>query len=263
LGLAGRDACAYVDGVSGLDPIIIGEILASAGCALLLVNTAQGDAPDPWAARRRRMMQEQFTRPDRRITNSQVLAALSAIPRHEFVPEEQRPFAYEDRALPIGCGQTISQPYIVGLMSELLAPRPTDRVLEIGTGSGYQTAILSALVGEVFTVEIVPALATRAALALKNRGCTNVHLRQGDGYQGWPEAAPFDAIIVTCAPEAVPPPLVEQLKADGRMIIPIGPLEDQRLVLLHKQDRRLETITVLPVRFVPMTGEAERGQSRS
>lgn len=203
------------------------------------------------------MVREQLTGPGRDITNARVLTAMGKVPRHELVPEAQRPLAYEDRPLPIGYGQTISQPYIVAFMTEKLEPRPADRVLEIGTGSGYQAAVLSELVKEVYTIEIIEPLARRAAADLKRLSCTNVHVRAGDGYQGWPETAPFDAIIVTCAPERVPQPLVEQLKDGGRMIIPVGPPGEQDLVLLRKQAGRLERRTVLPVRFVPMTGETQ------
>jgi protein-L-isoaspartate(D-aspartate) O-methyltransferase len=160
--------------------------------------------------------------------------------------------------LPIGYDQTISQPYIVAFMTGQLDPQPMDRVLEIGTGSGYQAAVLAQLVAEVYTIEIVEALAQRAEADLKRLGYTNIHVRAGDGCQGWPEAAPFDAIIVTCAPEKVPPPLVEQLKDGGRMIIPVGPMGDQELVLLRKRGEQLEQRAVLSVRFVPMTGGAQR-----
>jgi protein-L-isoaspartate(D-aspartate) O-methyltransferase len=159
--------------------------------------------------------------------------------------------------LPIGHGQTISQPYIVAFMTERLEPKSTDRVLEIGTGSGYQAAVLSPLVAGVYTIEIVEALAERAKADLTRLGYTNVSVRAGDGYKGWSEAAPFDAVIVTCAPEKVPQPLVEQLKDGGRMIIPVGPIWDQELILLRKQGERLEKCAVLPVRFVPMTGEVQ------
>jgi protein-L-isoaspartate(D-aspartate) O-methyltransferase len=187
-----------------------------------------------------------------------VLEVMGQVPRHEFVPAELRPHAYEDRPLPIGYGQTISQPYIVAFMTEQLDPRPTDRVLEIGTGSGYQAAVLSGLVAEVYTIEIVEPLAERAAADLRRLCCTNVQVRAGDGYRGWPEKQPFDAVIVTCAPESVPAPLVEQLADTGRMIIPVGPAWDQQLILLRKENGRLEQAAVLPVRFVPMTGAAER-----
>jgi protein-L-isoaspartate(D-aspartate) O-methyltransferase len=174
------------------------------------------------------------------------------------VPKDLRDHAYDDGPLPIGFGQTISQPYVVAFMTQKLEPQPSDRVLEVGTGSGYQAAVLAGLVKEVYSIEIVPELAKRAEADLQRLGYKNVHVRAGDGYKGWPEAAPFDAIIVTCAPEDVPNPLISQLKDGGRMIIPVGPRSDQQLVLLRKQGDRLEQRAVLPVRFVPMTGEAER-----
>jgi protein-L-isoaspartate(D-aspartate) O-methyltransferase len=210
------------------------------------------------SAERRRMVQEQLSGSGRGITNALVLAAMSKVPRHEFIPAELQPRAYDDRALPIGYDQTISQPYIVAFMTEQLDPQPTDRVLEIGTGSGYQAAVLAELSGEVYTVEIIEPLAQRAVADLKRLGYTNIQVRARDGYQGWPEAAPFDAIIVTCAPEQVPQSLVDQLRDGGRMIIPVGPLGDQELVLLHKQGGQLEQRAVLPVRFVPMTSGAQR-----
>ncbi len=202
------------------------------------------------------MIREQLVGAGRNITNARVLAVMEKIPRHEFVPPEFQFRAYEDRALPIGYDQTISQPYIVAFMTEQLDPQPTDRVLEIGTGSGYQAAVLAQLVAEVYTIEIIEPLAQRAEADLKRLGYTNIRVRAGDGSRGWPEAAPFDAIIVTCAPEKVPPPLVEQLRDGGRMIIPVGPMGDQELVLLHKRGEQLEQHSVLSVRFVPMTGSA-------
>ena len=205
---------------------------------------------------RRRMVAEQLASPNRDITNSLVLAAMGKVARHEFVPERSRALAYWDQPLPIGYDQTISQPYIVAFMTEKLEPKTKDRVLEIGTGSGYQAAILAELVGEVYTIEIVRELADQAAATLKRLGYTNVHVRAGDGYKGWPEAAPFDAVIVTCAPEDVPQPLIDQLKEGGRMIIPVGPAGNQQLVLLRKRGEKLERKAVLPVRFVPMTGQA-------
>ena len=194
---------------------------------------------------------------DRGIKDPRVLAAMREIPRHEFVPEESRQSAYEDRPLGIGFGQTISQPYIVAFMTEQLAPKPGDRILEVGTGSGYQAAILSKMVAEVFSIEIVPQLAESAAATLKKLNLQNVQTKAGDGYKGWPEYAPFDAIIVTCAPDHVPNPLVKQLKEGGRMIVPVGDVGEQSLYLLEKRDGKVERTSVLPVRFVPMTGEAQ------
>ena len=215
-------------------------------------------AEDPFAIPRRRMVAEQLAGPGRNISNALVLAAMGKVPRHEFVPERLHSQAYLDCPLPIGHDQTISQPFIVAFMTEQLEPKPTDKVLEIGTGSGYQAAVLAELVAKVYTIEIIDDLAKRAAADLKRLGYTNVYVRAGDGYKGWPEAAPFDAIIVTCAPEKVPPPLVEQLKGGGRMIVPVGPTWDQELVLLRKQGVKLERRAVLPVRFVPMTGQSQR-----
>jgi protein-L-isoaspartate(D-aspartate) O-methyltransferase len=180
------------------------------------------------------------------------------VPRHEFVPVAQRALAYEDGPLPIGHGQTISQPYVVAFMTAALEPKAKDRVLEIGTGSGYQAAVLSGLVAEVFSLEFVAPLARRAKADLKRLGYGNVRVRAGDGHLGWPSAAPFDAIIVTCAPEAVPQPLVDQLKVGGRMIVPVGPTGGvQELYLLRRLPTGLETQAVLPVRFVPMVGNAK------
>jgi protein-L-isoaspartate(D-aspartate) O-methyltransferase len=194
----------------------------------------------------------------RGIQDERVLAAMRAVPRHEFVPAELRDRAYDDRPLPIGHGQTISQPYIVAFMTEALRVQPTDRVLEIGTGSGYQAAVLGKLAAKVYSIEIVEPLAERARADLARLGFTNVHVRAGDGYRGWPEAAPFDAVVVTCAPEHVPQPLVEQLQEGGRMIIPVGYAYGQRLYLVEKRAGKVEQRAVLPVMFVPMTGESQR-----
>jgi protein-L-isoaspartate(D-aspartate) O-methyltransferase len=209
-------------------------------------------------AMRRQMVETQLSARGDGIRDPRVLAAMGKVPRQEFVPPDLRHLAYADSPLPIGHQQTISQPYVVAFMTEKLQPRPGDRVLEIGTGSGYQAAVLSGLVKELYSIEIVPELAKRATSDLKRLGYDNVHVRAGDGFKGWPEAAPFDAIIVTCAPEAVPDPLVVQLKDGGRMIIPVGRNGAQELILLRKQAGKLEQRAVLPVRFVPMTGEAQR-----
>ena len=203
---------------------------------------------------RLRMVERQLAAVGRDIRDPRVLEAMRKVPRHKFVPERLRGLAYGDTPLSIGHGQTISQPYIVAFMTEKLEPAPTDRVLEIGTGSGYQAAVLAELVKEVYTIEIVEPLANQAREVLENLGYKNVHVRVGDGYRGWPEKAPFDAIIVTCAPDAIPKPLVEQLKDGGRMIIPVGRrgrLQD--LVLLEKREGRIRQRKVLPVQFVPMT----------
>ena len=213
---------------------------------------------DPRTEARMKMIREQLIGPGRGITHAGVLKAMETVPRHEFVEAAQQGEAYEDRPLPIGHGQTISQPYVVAYMTEVLDPRPEDRVLEVGTGSGYQAAILSRLVSEVFTIEIVAPLGEQAMRTLARLDYRNVHVRTGDGYQGWPSEAPFDAVIVTCAPDHVPQPLVDQLKEGGRMIIPVGNQLSQELVLLEKEQGVLHQRSVLPVRFVPMTGEAQR-----
>lgn len=186
-----------------------------------------------------------------------VSRALNTVPRHAFVPAGQRAHAYENRPLPIGYGQTISQPLIVALMTQLLEPRPGHKVFELGTGSGYQAAVLAHIVDQVYSVEIVPELGARAAETLQRLNIDNVTLRIGDGYFGWPEAAPFDAIVVTAAGDHIPPPLIEQLKPGGRMVIPVGgQYFTQQLMLIHKQaDGTIQMRALLPVRFVPLTGD--------
>jgi len=188
------------------------------------------------------------------IRDARVLTALRKVPRHRFVPEALRAHAYENRPLPIGEDQTISQPFVVALMTELLELDAGSRVLEIGTGSGYQAAVLAELAGDVYTIEIVEPLAIRAAATLKALGYDRIHVRTGDGYRGWPEAAPFDAILVTCAPDHVPGPLQEQLAEGGRLVIPVGSRGDQELVVVEKEGGRLIRRDVIRVRFVPMTG---------
>ena len=191
------------------------------------------------------------------VRDPRVVAAMLAVPRHEFVTPDQRPYAYFDMCLPIGSGQTISPPFMVASMTEKLEPRPTDRVLEIGTGSGYQAAVLSGLVKDVYTIEIVATLGRRAAATLGRLGYRNVHPRIGDGYQGWPQHAPYDKIIVTCSPEKIPEPLVEQLKEGGRLAIPVGQRYQQMLYLFKKVDGKLVAESREPTMFVPMTGVAE------
>jgi protein-L-isoaspartate(D-aspartate) O-methyltransferase len=191
------------------------------------------------------------------IRDERVLAALARVPREQFVPEDYRDFAWEDRALPIGLGQTISQPYVVAFMTEQLQLRGTERVLDVGTGSGYQTAILAELCAEVWSVEIVPALAERARRALEALGYKNAHVVCADGYQGWAEAAPYDAVLAAAAPSHVPPPLLDQLKVGGRLVMPVGTAL-QELQLVVKEARGLAIKNILPVRFVPMTGRGGR-----
>ncbi len=193
----------------------------------------------------------------RDITHPGVLAAMRDVPRHEFVPAEVQASAYGDHPLPIGHGQTISQPYIVALMTQLLDPQPDDRVLEIGTGSGYQAAVLARIVAHVYSIEIVEELARRATATFNRLAIANITVRSGNGHRGWPEEAPFDAVIVTCAPRVVPATLIDQLAEGGRMVIPVGDLEfGQELYWFEKQGGRLQQRAVLPVRFVPMTGGA-------
>jgi protein-L-isoaspartate(D-aspartate) O-methyltransferase len=213
---------------------------------------AGAEAEAQYAAARKQMVAQQLAGLERSITNQRVLQVMGTVPRHEFVPAHLRKEAYGDHPLPIGHDQTISQPYIVAFMTQILDPKPTDRVLEIGTGSGYQAAVLSPLVKEVCTIEIVEPLGKQAGETLQRLGYNNIQVKIGDGYQGWPERAPFDAIIVTCAPEKVPETLVQQLKDGGRMIIPVGPFGDQQLHLLTKTNGIIQQREVLPVRFVPM-----------
>lgn len=206
--------------------------------------------PQERADERERMVKQQLV--SRGIRSKAVLDAMRKVERHRFVPAQVSSEAYNDYPLPIGEGQTISQPYIVAFMTEALELKPTDRVLEVGTGSGYQAAILAEICREVYTIEIVESLGKHAAQILKQLGYTNVHVRVGDGYYGWPDAAPFDAIIVTCSPSDVPQPLQQQLAEGGRMIIPVGEGQLQELVLITKQNGKLRRQHRLPVLFVPM-----------
>ena len=199
------------------------------------------------------MVEDQIV--SRGVTDDRVLEALRAVPRHLFVPASQRARSYTDAALPIGDGQTISQPYIVALMTELLQSQPEDVVLEIGTGSGYQAAVLSRLVKQVYSVEILPSLAAAARRRLSELGFANVTVRAGDGYRGWPERAPFDGIIVTAAPPEIPAALVAQLKRGGRMVVPVGETAATQQLMVIEKSRTSDAITkrtVIPVRFVPM-----------
>jgi protein-L-isoaspartate(D-aspartate) O-methyltransferase len=200
---------------------------------------------------------------DRGIRSQRVLKAMGKVPRHEFVPPNLREYAYSDSPLPIGNGQTISQPYIVALMTELAELKSDDRVLEIGTGSGYQAAILAELAREVYTIEILAPLAEQARTTLERLKYRNVTVRAGDGYRGWPEKAPFAAILVTAAAERIPQPLFDQLGEDGRLIMPVGSAEEvQSLTVITRKHGRFEREEVLPVRFVPMTGEVQKPSDR-
>jgi len=215
-------------------------------------------APDPTARERAKMVDDTIAA--RGIKDPRVLAAMRAVPRHEFVPENMRVHAYDDNALAIGLGQTISQPYIVAAMTEAAHVGPGKRVLEIGTGSGYQCAVLAELGADVYSIEIVEPLAARARALLTRLGYTKLHLRTGDGSRGWPEAAPFDAIVVTAAPHEIPKPLVDQLAVGGRLEIPVGD-DAQQLQVVERGANGTTTETLMDVRFVPMTGEA-RAPSR-
>ncbi len=202
-----------------------------------------------WAAERERMTADQIV--SRGVTDPAVLDAMRSVPRHLFVPDENRPRSYDDGPLSIGRGQTISQPYIVALMTELCRITPASRVLEIGTGCGYQTAVLASCAGEVWTIELEPELAERAATTLAELGIRNVNRRVGDGSRGWPEAAPFDAILVTAAPVEVPQALLEQLAIGGRLVIPLGAIS-QDLYVITREPAGVRRESVIPVRFVPM-----------
>jgi len=215
---------------------------------------APGAEIDRWRAQREAMVDNQIAA--RGIKDARVLAAMRRVPRHELVPPVVRDLAYTDRPLPIGDDQTISQPYIVALMTQAAAVEQGARVLEIGTGSGYQAAVLAELGAEVYSIEIVEPLARRAAAALGRTGYGAVKLRVGDGYRGWPEAAPFDAIVVTAAPPRIPEPLKQQLKPGGRLVAPVGDGDLQRLVVIRRVGDRFVERSIAPVRFVPMTGEA-------
>ena len=224
--------------------------IAATGCGQQAPTAAE------FATQRQRMVDQQLK--PHGIKDERVLAAMAKVPREEFIPVDARADAYEDGPLPIGYDQTISQPYVVAFMTEQLRPKLSDRVLEIGSGSGYQAAILGELVAEVYTIEIVEPLAKSAEATLQRLGYNNVHIKAGDGYKGWPEEAPFDAIIVTCAPEKVPQPLVDQLKDGGRMVIPVGERFAQQLYLLEKKNGQLKESATLPVRFVPMQREPQK-----
>ncbi len=231
--------------------------------ALLVCISFAGNLPVAWLPsataaenpldsqlKRRKMVTSQLK--SRGISDPLVLRAMATVPRHLFVPSHFRRLAYVDGPLPIGHGQTISQPYIVAYMTEILQIKPHHRVLEIGTGSGYQAAVLAELTNQVYTMEIIPELADSASKRLKETGYDSVNARQGDGYHGWPDAAPFDAIMVTAAAEFIPPPLLQQLKEGGRMVIPVGsPFYIQHLMLVEKRQAKITTRSLMAVRFVP------------
>jgi len=251
---------------------IAGSLIVVAGCAWMLRASANGPEPKPAQDEkvkdapaksedrtqnaRNRMVQRHLV--ERGIKDKRVLDAFRTVPRHLFIPIASRPLAYDDESIPIGEGQTITPPFDVAFMTEVLDPKPTDRVYEVGTGSGFQSAILSRLVKEVYSVEIHAPLSKSATQVHKELGYTNIHTRVGDGYEGWPDAAPFDSIIVTCAPEKVPQPLVDQLRDGGRLVIPLGTQFDQTVFVGDKHDGKVVLKRLKPTLFVPMTGRALR-----
>jgi protein-L-isoaspartate(D-aspartate) O-methyltransferase len=244
-------------------PALLGALMPATG------GVMEAQAQDAYEPQRNRMVEEiaalaRDTRFEtgRAALSGRVMAAMAKVPRHEFMPASQRANAYANRPLPIGMGQTISQPYIVALMTDLMEVKPGDRVLEIGTGSGYQAAVLAELAGTVYTIEIVEPLGREAAERLNRLGYRNVVTRVGDGYQGWPGEAPFDSIMVTAAPREVPQPLIDQLKPGGRLVVPVGGrAAGQSLLLIEKQpDGAVTRRNVLAVRFVPLTDKAGRQQ---
>lgn len=241
-------------------------VLGTTGCRAETIekdgNTVSLSTPTKaesarYAEERQRMVAEQIAA--RGVKDMLVLSAMRTVPRHEFVPDELRSAAYRDSPLPIGENQTISQPYIVALMTEALQLEGGEKVLEVGTGSGYQAAVLDEIADTVFSIEIIPSLAVRAESTLTRVGYGDVHVRTGDGYRGWPEMAPFDAVIVTAAPNHVPQPLLEQLAVGGRLVLPVGKRR-QVLQVWTRTATGFETRNLVPVQFVPMTGEAEDGK---
>jgi len=260
-------------GLSVTATVLVGTflpLLAQENAPAKASGKGQSTADDPTAAARNRMVKRHLV--ERGLKNPRVLDAFRTVPRHEFLPPGTQRQAYDDESIPIGEGQTITPPYDVAFMTEVLDPKPTDTVYEVGTGSGYQSAILSRLVKDVYSVEIHAPLSKRATQVHKKLGYTNIHTRVGDGYAGWPEAAPFDAVIVTCAPTKVPQPLFDQLKEGGRMVIPIGDRFNQRVHLIIKKDGKRVDRVLKPTLFVPMTGRDQEeaaaarraaGQSRS
>lgn len=229
-------------------------------CLLMIPSLGLSQSESQLTEARLKMVYEEVSGAG--IKDERVIDAIREVPRHLFVSPQQRHLAYLDMALPIGEGQTISPPFIVAYMTEALMPRPTDKVLEIGTGSGYQAAVLGQLVAEVYSIEIVAPLGRKAAQTLRRLDYDNIHTKIGDGYQGWPEHAPFDSIIVTCSPERPPPALVQQLREGGRMVVPLGERYQQSLVLLKKVNGQLEAEPLQPTFFVPMTGRAEETRIR-
>ena len=234
------------------------RFLACFALLVFVASTAAAQSKNAFDAARNKMVDSEIVAAG--VKNPRVIQAMRDTPRHEFMPLGHRKNAYYDVALPIGEGQTISPPFVVAYMTEALDPRPDDVALEIGTGSGYQAAVLSKVVREVYTIEIVAPLGHKAAKTLERLHYKNVHVKVGDGYQGWPEHAPFDKIIVTCSPEKAPPALIEQLKEGGRMVIPVGERYQQTLYVMKKVNGKMVSESLQPTLFVPMTGRAEAGR---
>lgn len=242
-------ACTRVVSVSAAAALVL-MLAATTACGRLAAQPGQSDAE----ARRRQMVERQIRARD--VRDPRVLEAMRTVPRERFVPPALAARAYDDTPLPIGQGQTISQPFIVAYMTEALGVEPSHKVLEIGTGSGYQAAVLGELAATVYTIEIVPELARSAAATLESLGYENVHVRAGDGYAGWPEQAPFDRIMVTAAPEEIPQPLIDQLAPGGRLVIPVGEQgRTQWMTVVEKTDRGIAHRRTIPVQFVPFTRE--------
>ncbi len=236
-------------------PLLLCSLLLSSGGSPPVSGNPM--AQEEFSQQREQMVETQLKSRD--IQNELVLEAMRKVPRHLFMPAPVRQYAYIDSPVPIGEEQTISQPYIVGLMTQTVDPKPGNRALEVGTGSGYQAAVLGELVQEVYTIEIIPVLAERAGKTLSELGYDNVEVRQGDGYQGWPEQAPFDIILITAAPEEIPQPLIDQLAEGGRLVVPVGPQgEIQTLTLVTKEKGEVQRTHITGVRFVPMTGEVQQ-----
>lgn len=236
----------------------LGTIVLFAGWTLLpfAAHPTQKDNSPDWKNLRMKMVEYQII--DRGIEDRAVLKAMRTVLRHELVPEPYRKFAYEDYPIPIGADQTISQPYIVALMSELLEAKAGEKILEIGTGSGYQAAVLAEMGLEVYSMEIIQSLAVRAKKDLKRLGYLDVEVAYGDGYQGWPDEAPFDGIIITAAPPQLPQPLIDQLKTGGRIVVPVGREKQDLVVYTKRSNGKVSRKKIIPVRFVPMTGRAQK-----
>ena len=253
--------------LSGLDALPLTIVVILVAVIVSCTHKRENGTPSPPSSvesetdgqRRSQMVAQQLAARD--ITNQRVLDAMGRVPRHKFVPPRLERRAYDDRPLPIGHGQTISQPYIVALMTQLVDPKPEARALDVGTGSGYQAAVLAELAKDVYSIEIVAPLADEARRRLQSLGYQNIEVRHGDGYRGWPEQAPFDVIVVAAAPDHVPQPLVEQLAPGGKMVIPVGDWWQELLVVEKAEDGTVVRRSVAPVAFVPMTGEAESSQT--